>query len=148
MKTFKYIILLFLGLFVFGFSGNAQNLSDDNTKLINQYFQYKINTEVEANNRVPKLNNNNYRSIVSLKQIGNYNVADIKVGENDSQHISQIGNNNYYGFINYYNNAVSNFNILQQGEANSLQIYGQNDLISNISILQTGNFKSLIIKNY
>jgi hypothetical protein len=148
MKTYKYVLLLLLGAFVFGFNGNAQNLSDDNTKLINQYFQHKTIAEVEANNKGANLNTNNLGSVVLLKQIGNYNVADIKVGANDSQTVSQIGKNNYYGFINYYNNAVSNFNILQQGEANSLQIYGQNSLINTISILQTGDFKSLIIKNY
>jgi hypothetical protein len=147
MKTYKYILLLLLGVFVFGFNGNAQNLSDDNTILINQYFQNKTITEVEANNKGTNLNNNNQGSVVLLKQIGNYNVYDIKVGASDSQNV-QIGNNNYYSFINYYNNTVSNFNILQQGEANSLQIYGQNSLINTISILQKGNFKSLIIKNY
>lgn len=97
----------------------------------------------------PTTNNKQAQSnLVILNQIGNSNEIDIKQNGADSQKVNQFGNNNYYNFINYYNSSPSNFNIIQQGNANSLQIYGENSLIKNIGIVQNTNFKTLIIKNY
>lgn len=87
-------------------------------------------------------------NLVKLNQVGNNNQIDIKSRLDDAQAVSQFGNNNEYQFINYYNSSVSNFNILQKGNSNSLQIYGENSLIKNMSIVQKGNFETLIIKNY
>jgi len=147
MKNFKYIFLVVMAICAFSFKSFAQNLTDENTEIINRYFQSTTIAQEQPaatpTNVVPTT-----QSVVKIRQIGNYNVADVTVGAGQSQTVNQYGNSNYYSFIKYFNNNPSNFNVLQQGEANSLQIYGQNSLINNISILQKGDFKSLIIKNY
>lgn len=106
-------------------------------------------TSLSENNATPTTKNKQAQSnFVTLNQIGNNNQIDIKQNGGDSQKVNQLGNNNYYNFISYYNNTPSNFNISQQGNANNLQIYGENSIIKNISIVQKSNFKTLIIKNY
>lgn len=148
MKKLGIISLFFLLLFnVFSVKITAQ-IADKNTILISQYFQQNKAPEAINKTITNNFNNQNNGSIVTIKQIGNLNVVDVKISANQSQTVNQFGNNNYYGFIKYYNNVSSSYNILQQGESNSLQIYGQNSLMNNISILQKGDFKSLIIKNY
>ena len=78
----------------------------------------------------------------------NNNIIDIKQNGNNTEVVNQLGNKNYYSFINYYNNSPLNLNILQKGNSNNLQIYGQNSLIENMSIVQKSNSKTIIIKNY
>ncbi len=131
------------------FSGNAQVITDENTYLINQYFQLNKESSLLENNVASPTNNKQAQSnSVTLNQIGNNNQIDIKQNGSDSQTVNQLGDNNYYNFINYYNNTPFNFNIHQQGNANNLQIYGENSIINNISIVQKSDFKTLIIKNY
>ena len=140
-------IFLVLANFSF-FIGNAQQ-TDETTYIINEYFQLNKEASLLLENKVPITHNiqSQYNS-VKLNQIGNNNQIDIKSSINNSQTVSQFGNNNDYQFINYYNSAVSNFNILQQGNSNTLQIYGENSLIKNMSIVQKANFETLVIKNY
>ncbi|MFK5958645.1 MAG: hypothetical protein QM495_07210, partial [Lutibacter sp.] len=125
----------------------AQQTNED-TYIINQYFQLNKEALLLENNAPSLSNFQSQDNFIILNQIGNNNEIDIKSNINDSQTVTQLGDNNYYNFINYYNNSPSNFNILQQGESNSLQIYGQNSIINNISIVQKSNFKTLVIKNY
>ncbi|MBI9041802.1 hypothetical protein [Lutibacter sp.] len=151
MKKCNYIIIITLALFFVNCNFiTAQQLSDENTYVINQYFQ--SNKELSSKLTEAKtLSTNSYQvqsNIVSLNQIGNNNEIDIKQKGIDAQKVNQLGNNNYYNFINYYNSTPSNFNITQQGNSNSLQIYGENSIIKNIGIIQKSDFNTLIIKNY
>jgi len=140
-------VFLLLANFTF-FIGNAQQ-TDETTYIINEYFQLNKEASLLLENKTPITSANQYQySSVKLNQIGNCNQIDIKSSINDSQIVNQFGNSNNYQFINYYNSAVSNFNILQQGNSNSLQIYGENSLIKNMSIVQKANFETLVIKNY
>ena len=144
----KTVFILFILSFSF-FYGNAQEITDENTYIINQYFQLNKESSLFENNAKTTSNRlQSQNNFVSLNQVGNNNKIDIKQKGGDSQTVNQLGNNNYYNFINYYNNTPSNFNIVQQGNANNLQIYGENSIINNISIVQKSNFKTLIIKNY
>ncbi len=147
-SNFKYGIFLLL-LNLTSFNSNAQQ-TDENIYIINQYFQLNKESSLLENKRTPTTNNNKQEqsNFITLNQIGNKNEIDIKQNVANSQTVSQLGNNNYYNFINYYNNIPSNFNIIQQGNANNLQIYGENTIINNISIIQKSDFKTLIIKNY
>lgn len=139
-----FLVLANLNFFI----GNAQQ-TDETTYIIKQYFQLNNEASLLLENKTPIISANQFQyNSVKLNQIGNNNQIDIKSNINDFQTVSQFGNNNDYQFINYYNSAVSNFNILQQGNSNSLQIYGENSLIKNISIVQKANFETLIIKNY
>jgi hypothetical protein len=148
MKTTYFMFIFLFLLNLISFNGNAQQ-TDETTYIINKYFQLNKEASLLLENKVPITFANQYQySSVKLNQVGNNNQIDIKSSINDSQTVSQFGNNNDYQFINYYNNSPSNFNILQQGNSNSLQIYGENSLIKNMSIVQKANFETLVIKNY
>ncbi|MDO9273955.1 MAG: hypothetical protein Q7T92_00210 [Lutibacter sp.] len=150
MKNSYCILPVFLVLFNLSFvKGNAQQLTDETTYIINEYFQLNKEASLLLENKVPISSTiQSQDNFVKLNQIGDNNQVEVRSKINDSQTVNQFGNNNDYLFINYYNSSVSNFNILQQGNSNSLQIYGENSLIKNISIVQKANFETLIIKNY
>lgn len=149
MKSSYLKFGVFLLLFnLFFMNGYSQGFADENTHLINQYFQLNNEASVVSKSSLSTAEMQSQINVVNLNQVGNDNQIDIKSSANNSQEVTQNGNQNYYNFINYYNNNPSNFNIIQQGESNSLQIYGQNSIIENISIIQNSSFKTLIIKNY
>jgi hypothetical protein len=116
---------------------------------------YKLNFQLNQSSSLI-LNNKNVLSstdhvqnnLIEFNQIGTDNLIDIRNNSNDGQSITQKGYNNNYHFINYYSNLQSNFNIIQQGNSNSLQIYGENSLIKNISVIQKSNFKTITIINH
>jgi hypothetical protein len=151
MKKCNYIFIIALALFFANCNFLvAQQLSDENAYVINQYFQSNKELSLKLT-EAKTLSTNSFQvqsNIVSLKQIGNNNEIDIKQKGIDAQKVNQIGNNNYYNFINYFNSTPSNFNITQQGNSNNLQIYGENSIIKNIGIIQKSDFNTLIIKNY
>jgi hypothetical protein len=150
MKNTDKILFILLVLFnLTFFNGYAQQNSDENTYIINQYFQLNKETSLFENKNTITTNNKQAESnLLVFNQIGNNNEIDIKQQGSDLQRVNQLGNNNYYNFISYYNNLPSNFNIIQQGNTNNLQIYGENSIIKNMSILQKTDLKTLIIKNY
>ena len=151
MKNYIHLLPVFLLFFnITFFNCNAQQFTDKNTYIINQYFQ-SINTNENShleNNQQDNSSNFSQVDYVNLNQVGNNNQINIRSTDGDSQTVSQLGNGNNYEFINYYNSNISNFNIIQQGNSNSLEIYGENSLIKNISIVQKADFGTLIIKNY
>ena len=149
MKNFQNIVLILFFLLISILEGNciAQQLFDENSLLIQEYFQ-TINKNSLVSQNIKVLPKAGYNTIaLSLNQKGDNNNIEIKAGK-VTQVVSQVGSHNQYNFINYYNSNSSNLTILQQGFSNSLQIYGQNSIIESISIIQKSNFKSLIIKNY
>lgn len=150
MNNTQKILFILLVLFNLSFfNGYAQQNLDENTYIINQYFQLNKETSLFGNINTTITNNIKAESnLLVFNQIGNNNEIDIKQQGADLQKVNQLGNNNYYNFISYYNSLPSNFNIIQQGNANNLQIYGENSIIKNISILQKADLKTLIIKNY
>ncbi|MFD1293815.1 hypothetical protein ACFQ5N_08215 [Lutibacter holmesii] len=147
MKNKGYIVFFLIVCLSVFFQDAYAQISDENTYLINQYFQLNKQQASKVSVSTTNTINQSQINIVTLNQIGNDNDIEIKSNANNSQQVTQQGNQNYYNFINYYNNNPSNFNILQQGTSNSLQIYGQNSIIENITIIQKTNAKTLIIKN-
>ena len=150
MKNCNYIIItiIFLVFNLISYAGYAQQTNKD-TYIINQYFQLNREATLNLENKeLTSLNNIQVKgNYANLKQLGNYNTIDITQNHKNSQTVSQLGNKNYYSHINYYNSSSSNLNIIQQGNSNFLQIYGENSIIKNINIVQKSNFKTLIIKN-
>lgn len=148
MKNCNNISVFLICILFFSTLSVQSQQTDENTHIINQYFQQnKLSTTARAaNSSFQEIQSD--VNIVTLNQVGSNNQIDVKSNLNDSQGVNQVGDNNHYQFINYYNNSPSNFNILQQGNSNSLQIYGENSIINNINIIQKSNFKTLIIKNY
>lgn len=90
----------------------------------------------------------NHLNTVVLNQVGLYNVADISQSKQTKQTVNQLGSKNYYSFTDFYNSSAVNFSVLQQGNSNSLQIYGTNSLMDGMQISQKSNFKNIVIKNY
>ena len=82
-----------------------------------------------------------------IQQVGYGNIAEMKKGVSDVQEIYQEGGRNFYSFIDYYNANPTNFEVLQHGNNNMLQVFGTNSLMNGIKIIQKGNYRSLIIKN-
>lgn len=148
MKKKGYIISIFIFLSSVFIQSVIAQITDENTYLINQYFQMNKDVTAVVSPKASETTTQTQLNVVSLNQIGAENQIDIKGSSSNSQNVHQKGQDNYYQFINYYNNNPSNFNILQQGSSNSLQIYGQNSIIENISIVQKSNSKALIITNY
>ena len=149
MKKSNYKFLFFLVLFtLMFFSVNAQNTNED-TYIINEYFQLNKGASLLLENKIPLSSNvRSYDNIVLLNQTGNNNQILVRTGPEDSQIVSQNGKNNYYEFITYYNKSPLNFNILQKGNSNSLHIYGENSLIKNMSIIQKSNNKTITIASF
>ncbi|AMC11945.1 hypothetical protein Lupro_12000 [Lutibacter profundi] len=152
MKKYSYITVVFYIIISFCYSKSvAQEVSSN----LNE--RNYILTQIQLNNNPSLILENKIyseaelsaqNSSIKLNQIGNYNQIDIKADVTDSQLVNQIGNQNNYTFINYYNNTPSNFDITQLGNANFLQIYGENSIIKNLKIVQKSNAKTIIIRNY
>ncbi|QVY67403.1 hypothetical protein [Polaribacter sp. Q13] len=162
IKNIWYFLLFFLcSLHVNGvfaqqeklptyFSNNVSEINPNNASLLLNSNNLLVNS-VSQNNLFQQ-QAGNINSVV-LNQVGFENIADIKSSNQTSQNVNQVGNKNYYSFINYYNSNPINFGVLQQGNSNSLQIYGTNSMMNGAVINQKTdnqgvNYQSLIIKNY
>lgn len=142
----KYLIIVFV-VVIGSFQGISQNLLDDNSTLIEQYFNTALFTTVETSNITPELPIQT-ASDVQVTQVGNYNYSYIISGKNNKQNINQIGDSNNYEYYSYYNSNPAEVNTLQLGTNNNIQIFGQNELTKNLNIIQNTNDKMIIIKNY
>ncbi len=144
MKNNYFSFLVFICLWSVGVI--AQNNSNAK-KYITQLNFDKETTLIE--NKVPLFSNiQSQDNFIELNQKGINNQIDLKMSINDAQIISQNGKDNYFQYLNYYNKSASTFNILQQGKANSIHIYGENSLVKKLSIVQKTNHKTLIIRNF
>ena len=142
MKIFIsfFLLVIFFHTSIFG------QQTDENTFVINNYFQV-ANEKLNIDNTT--LSNLNAQSYVNLKQIGNENntyINSLQAGDN--QVVNQVGSQNNYEYYNYYSQENTNMIINQEGNQNSLQIFGENSLMKNATINQKSNFKSVVIKNY
>lgn len=146
MKNILHNLLILLVFLAFT-NLNAQENKNEKKYFFNNITQLNKQSSLLLENK-SKVKTQSQDSFVLLNQTGNNNQVLIKSGSEDSQLINQKGKNNYYQFISYYNSTPSNFNILQKGNSNSLQIYGENSLIKNMSIIQKTNNKAILIKNY
>jgi hypothetical protein len=125
----------------------SQSLSDDNTSMINNYFQNQKNgsiLNVPTTSEVKQI----VDADVIITQNGNYNTSYIVCSSNEKQEINQQGNYNNYEYYTYYSTNPSQVNTLQYGDNNSVQIFGQNELAKNMTIIQNTNNQTLVIKNY
>ena len=152
MKKKNYILVLYLVFFgLISFQLNAQ-ISDDNTYIINKYFQNttsEINSAasvIDTNKSIAK-KDNGVNSELNILQYGNYNYININTTGN-KLNSSQVGNNNSYEFLTYYGRNDLNVDVQQIGNSNSVQVYGENSLINNMKIIQKSNFKTITVTNY
>lgn len=147
MKKYDYtLFVLLVFISVFSVKTNAQQVNKD-TFAINKYFQSNKEAAILLEKGVDLSITQTQNSKFFLNQVGYNNQINIISNAGNNQTVIQLGNNNEYKFVTYYNDAVSNLNIIQQGNSNSLQVYGENSLIKNLSIVQKTNFKTVIIRN-
>ena len=149
-NIYFYTLLISILLSFNGFSQNNGSYFTDT--IINSIENTSIIlNSTSLNNSITDVNQlssaNGINSVV-LKQVGLYNVSDISQSRQTEQNITQFGNKNYYSFRDYYTSSPISLSVLQQGNANSLQIYGSNSLINGMKIVQKSNFKNIVIKNY
>ncbi len=150
MKKYSYITVIFYVLVSFYCSKSfAQEITSNERNYILNQIQLNNNPSLILENKIySEAELSAQSSSIKLNQIGNYNQIDIKADVTDSQLVNQLGNQNNYTFINFYNNTPSKFDITQQGNGNFLQIYGENSIIKNLKIVQKSNAKTIIIRNY
>ena len=142
----KNVFVLILGLF---FLESFSQQNDINSQQIEYYFQLNNESSIlDEYKALNDLNSQSKNSYYLLNQIGNSNQAYLSSDGNNVHKIMQIGNKNIYQFISFYNNTPSLLNALQEGNSNSLLIYGKNSIIEKINIVQKTNFKTIVIKNY
>ena len=143
----KYIIVGVV-LILFSINVIGQNLTDNNSTLIENYFNNSSQQVVPLNPKGKGIANYKINTDITITQKGNYNRSSILSHSKNKQTLSQIGDRNNYEYFSYYNSNPSTVNTLQQGDNNSVQMFGQNELAKNISIIQNTDNKTLIIKNY
>lgn len=145
MLIFKKIIIVFVFLFSAVVQGQEEKLPS-----------YFSNQEIQLNNE--RINNDSsinfknksqeFISTISLKQIGDENIAKINDRASLGEHkVYQIGDRNNYQFINYGNSMPINLGVLQTGDENLLKIHGTNSIFKNLKISQFGGAK-MRITNY
>ncbi len=137
----KYGILVFCFMSIYEM--NAQ-VEDQNTTLINTYFNLSSTNFV---NNYEYSKSNSLQSATIL-QFGNNNNIDINSSGKSQQKVNQLGNNNNFQFIDFYNSADMNLNVLQEGNKSSIQIFGKNSLMKDLLIKQMSGNQRLIITNY
>ena len=141
----KTLITFFMLIVAFQATIMAQQ-TDENTLVINNYFQITNEKPIAKTTALP---NSNVQSYVNLVQVGyenNVYINELQTGDN--QIINQKGKQNNYEYYNYYSKENSNLNVNQEGTLNSLQVFGENSLMKNAIINQKSSFKSVVIKNY
>lgn len=133
------IIVLFLGLNL-----NAQNIVDNNTSLIENYFFNQEINNLQTREKLVSIKNTD----VVVLQIGNENNTHISINDESKQYLHQEGNNNNFEYFTYYSNINSFVQTSQNGTNNDIQIYGDNNISKNIKIRQNTNNQTIIINNY
>lgn len=123
-------------------------ISDSNTEVINQYFQVNVNQQVQTKSASTNTDSN-FGSYVEIVQTGSENYININALQGgDEQIVNQAGQKNNYEYYNYYSNQNSSMQINQEGNLNSVQVFGENSLMKDAIIFQKSNFKSIVIKNF
>lgn len=132
-------------LFVFAFMTAVAQESDENTFIINQYFQNNQNNYSLMNRTAVS---NNAETYVNLIQTGYNNNIRLNSLNEDTQTVHQVGNKNDYENFVYFNKEKTNKTINQEGNMNSLLIFGENSMMKNLIINQKADFQSIVIKNF
>jgi hypothetical protein len=137
----KNLAKLSLIIFFFTCTVNAQNIVDNNTEDIQNYFYQDQDTN-------KNLTKNNQNSDVVIYQQGNQNEVEILSSGDKIQLVRQVGDDNNYQYYSFYDSSKANLNINQFGDDNDIQIYGHNSIVEKLKITQTTSNQSILIFNY
>lgn len=138
--SYTFIFILALQSVAFG------QQSDANTAAINTYFQLEndVSGVDVSEKQMPSPSSN-----VNIVQAGVENDVYINsLQKGDSQDVSQLGDKNNYEFYNYYSTENSNIQVNQEGNLNSVQVFGENSLMKKAVINQKSNYQTIVVKNY
>lgn len=164
MRT-TFIISVFLLFQAFSLKAQTENFTPEYLGVLyeNQNMHKQAASQVNQNAYINQ-------NAVNIRQIGNFNTADITLkssnyaidvsqyGNNNSvdvyrndlqtrQNIYQQGNNNAIKDFSFYSNQRANMNFTQLGNNLKVNNYGTNSISENMSIFQTGSAKEIIIIN-
>lgn len=131
MKRKSILFILFCVWATFSY---GQQLSDDNSALIDAYFS-KSNTP------------NSQLSNTEIVQIGKFNTSSVETSSKENVSIFQLGSYNGYFFMSGYGKSDFNLDVIQQGQNNSIHIFGENSLMKDATIRQTGTDRDIIVTN-
>ena len=137
----KYLIIVSCFLTVFEMTAQVE---DQNTLLINTYFNLSSTNFIDNYG----YSESNFLQSAAILQFGNNNNIDINSSGKSEQEVNQIGNNNNFQFIDFYNSSDMSLDVLQDGNNSSIQVYGMNSLMKDMLIKQSAGNQTLIITNY
>ena len=137
----KYLIIVSCFLTVFEMTAQVE---DQNTLLINTYFNLSSTNFIDNYG----YSESNFLQSAAILQFGNNNNIDINSSGKSQQEVNQIGNNNNFQFIDFYNSSDMSLDVLQDGNNSSIQVYGMNSLMKDMLIKQSAGNQTLIITNY
>ena len=110
--------------------------------------QINILQSGNENQLLASMNGNN--NVLEAKQFGNGNFGSFDIsGNNATEIILQNGSDNF--FHNYSLLTTLNpttFQVVQNGEGNTIDKFGSNSITDGMTIIQTGNDMSLIIISF
>ena len=169
-------ICMILLVFLYGFSGFSQNLTNpDEENILNEKIEFgnfmpanlpfQNFQKPEPNKEIPVGNQ------IFIEQIGaNNNIDAYTSSENSDLELFQYGDSNNISFMidaknldgtiiqNGNNNNAFDFtinanqdvsvNLLQQGDNLHFERYGANSISNNLKIIQTGETRSIIVRNF
>lgn len=82
-------------------------------------------------------------------QIGDTNnIQVISQNTNARQMIHQQGNQNNYDFYNYNSFEQQNIQVIQNGNKQNIEVFGENSLSKDMKIIMNASDQSLIIRNF
>ncbi|MDM1398120.1 hypothetical protein HX049_13170 [Myroides odoratimimus] len=126
---------------------NQNTIRNDKSNLQDQKQIYI--TQIGDENIIASTLINSSSSDIKYTQIGNQNSIDVLTTSQESkQTIDQIGDQNKYSHYNYNSTKVENINIIQKGNNQNIDVFGQNTMSQDLKITIIGSDKSLIIRNY
>ena len=115
---------------------------------INQYFQVNANQAVQLKLGNPKTDpkKGSYVQIVQKGVENKININSLQTG--DEQVVNQMGQKNNYEYFNYYSKENSSMQVNQEGNLNSVQVFGENSLMKDAVINQKSDFNTIVVRNY
>lgn len=165
MKNYTSPLLFFLLLTVFQLfaqkrENTALHLGVQNSEILSQQtnqsrVQYNNNQHIV---RVTQIGNDNViqanvagvnSHIIDYVQNGNQNNIEILSKSTEiNQSVYQNGNQNNYSHYNYNSFQAQNINILQDGNNQNIEVFGENSISKDMSIKMSGNDKTIFIRNF
>lgn len=111
--------------------------------------QYTTVTQIGSYNTVQSTVITTESKNIYYTQYGDSNTIDVLTKSQDTnQIISQIGNQNNYTHYSYNPLESQNINVMQNGNKQNIEVFGENSMSKDMIIKMDASDKSLLIRNF